>query len=246
MATVVMTVSMVVIAMCANWTFFYGTKQSTACTIVYENQLSNCDLSYHLIWSFTIQYTETELKQNKKHNMKPQSKNVNGNSNHGEGMHVLTYNKLITWHPLWHLKVFCLQNELVGGKNFLPTKQLCCEGFYNMQVLKIKITFRLLRSTGQRTKISTATVIVVKACHMVGRRDARQTDAKIAALSDNDCETLQFTTQLKSSDMHNRCFYFGSVFENTLIRFGMSLVRFGSKNTVRFGSDIIVIYYSCN
>jgi len=39
-------------------------------------------------------------------------------------------------------------------------------------------------------------VIVVKACHMVGRRDAKHTDANIAALSDNDCETLQFTTKL--------------------------------------------------
>ena len=44
-------------------------------------------------------------------------------------------------------------------------------------------------------------------------------------------------------------FYFGSVcvrfFEKkTWIRFGMSLVRFGYKT--RFGSDIIVIYYSCN
>ena len=31
---------------------------------------------------------------------------------------------------------------------------------------------------------------------MVGRRDARHTDANIAALSDNDCDTLQFTSKL--------------------------------------------------
>jgi len=61
----------------------------------------------------------------------------------------------------------------------------------------------LLRSTGHRTKISTATVTVVKACHMVGRRDARHTDANIAALSDSDCETLQCATQLLGMRIDN-------------------------------------------
>jgi len=37
-------------------------------------------------------------------------------------------------------------------------------------------------------------------------------------------------------DVRNRLFYFGSVFEKkTWIRFGMSLVRFGTKNAVQLG-----------
>ena len=55
-----------------------------------------------------------------------------------------------------------------------------------------------------------------------------------------------------SKDVQNRFFIsfgFGSVFlkiflKKKLIRFGMSLVWFGSENA--FLSDIIVIYYSCN
>jgi len=47
-----------------------------------------------------------------------------------------------------------------------------------------------------------------------------------------------------SGDARNRFFYFDSVFEKKLVRFKMSFVRFGLK--MRFGSDIIVIYYSCS
>jgi len=47
-----------------------------------------------------------------------------------------------------------------------------------------------------------------------------------------------------SRDVRNIFFISVRFFEKTRIRFGMSLVRFRSKT--RFGSDIIVIYYSCN
>ena len=48
---------------------------------------------------------------------------------------------------------------------------------------------------------------------------------------------------LSARDVRNRFLNFGSVFEKTRIRFGVSLVRL--KKTW-FGSDIIVIYYWCN
>jgi len=46
-------------------------------------------------------------------------------------------------------------------------------------------------------------------------------------------------------DVQNKFFYFGSVFEKTWIRFGINLVRFGSKNVVRFGYDSYLVL-SCN
>ena len=59
---------------------------------------------------------------------------------------------------------------------------------------------------------------------------------------------MDFTFNAESRDVWN-IFFLISVrfrfFENTRIPFRMSLVRFGSKK-LRFGLDIIVIYYLCN
>lgn len=57
-------------------------------------------------------------------------------------------------------------------------------------MLKCDYTLRFLRRTGQSAKISTAHVIVVNACQVVERREAKQTDANIAAFKDRDCDTL--------------------------------------------------------
>jgi len=51
------------------------------------------------------------------------------------------------------------------------------------------------------------------------------------------------TCLIKTRNVRNRFFYFGSVVEKLPIRFGVSSVR--SKKT-QFSSAIIVIYYSCN
>ena len=44
---------------------------------------------------------------------------------------------------------------------------------------------------GQRAKISTANVTVANECQAVWRREARQTDANMAAFNDTVPETLQ-------------------------------------------------------
>jgi len=51
------------------------------------------------------------------------------------------------------------------------------------------------------------------------------------------CPIAEILRKLLARDMQNRFFKFwisiGSVFEKSRIRFGMSLLRFGSKNAVR-------------
>jgi len=58
-------------------------------------------------------------------------------------------------------------------------------------IILLKHTLRFLRKTGQSANISTAQVIVVNACQVVERRDAKQTDANMAAFKDRDCDTLK-------------------------------------------------------
>ena len=48
----------------------------------------------------------------------------------------------------------------------------------------IKLTLSWRRNTGHKANVSIAKVIVAKACHVDGNRDAKQTDANIAAFNE--------------------------------------------------------------
>ena len=62
--------------------------------------------------------------------------------------------------------------------------------------LSVGHTLIFLLSAGHKANISTANVMVAKACQVVGSREARHTEAKIAAFSDKEPDTLNIWTKL--------------------------------------------------
>ena len=74
-------------------------------------------------------------------------------------------------------------------------------------VTLLVLTFNFLLSSGHSANSCIANVTVANVCIVVGRRDARHTDANTEAFNDNDLEALK-----ERNIDRNRLYYSSSVF----------------------------------